>query len=80
MIMHTPSRFLHDRSASVAAAFALAIVPALYLTGVAIDYGKAARLQEQLPGQELMSVDVTPTDPGSETLIDFTSQKGVRGS
>src|SRR5258708_345164 len=55
MMMHAPGRLLHDRSASVAAAFALAIVPALYLTGVAIDYGKAARLQEQGNAQSIQA-------------------------
>lgn len=42
------SRLVLDRSATVAAGFALAMVPALYLVGVAIDYGKAAQRQQQL--------------------------------
>jgi Flp pilus assembly protein TadG len=48
MMMHAPRRLLLDRSASVAAAFAFAMVPALYLVGVGIDYARAAQRQEQL--------------------------------
>jgi predicted PurR-regulated permease PerM len=36
---------------------------------------RVARLQERLPGQELMSVDVSSPDPAGETLI--SSEKGV---
>jgi hypothetical protein len=39
---------------------------------------RAARLQEHLPGQELMSVDVTAPEPPGEALI--PSGKGVAGS
>jgi predicted PurR-regulated permease PerM len=39
---------------------------------------RAARLQEQLPGQELMSVDVTPPEPPGEALI--ASGEGVARS
>jgi predicted PurR-regulated permease PerM len=39
---------------------------------------RAARLQEHLPGQELMSVDVTPPEPPGEALI--ASGKGVARS
>jgi hypothetical protein len=47
-MMQAPRRFLLDRSATVAAAFAFAMVPALYLTGVGIDYAKAAQRRQQL--------------------------------
>ena len=43
-------RLVHDRSATVAATFALAMIPALYLVGVGIDYSKAAQRQAQLNG------------------------------
>jgi predicted PurR-regulated permease PerM len=36
---------------------------------------RVARLQERLPGQELVSVEVPPQAPASETLI--SSEKGV---
>jgi predicted PurR-regulated permease PerM len=36
---------------------------------------RVARLHEQLPGQELMSVDLTPSEPAGEALI--SSGKGV---
>jgi Flp pilus assembly protein TadG len=41
-------RLVHDRSGTVAATFALAMIPAFYLVGVGIDYTKAAQRQQQL--------------------------------
>jgi Flp pilus assembly protein TadG len=41
-------RLLHDRSGTVAATFALAIIPAMCLVGVGIDYAKSAQRQQQL--------------------------------
>ena len=47
-----------------------------------IYYGRAhsiqARLQEHLPGQELVSVEVTSPETGEEEVL-ITSGKGVRG-
>jgi len=39
---------------------------------------RVARLQEHLPGQELMSVDIPPPEPAGEALI--SSEKGVARS
>jgi len=41
-------RLLHDRSGTVAATFALAIIPAVYLVGVGVDYSKSAQRRQQL--------------------------------
>jgi Flp pilus assembly protein TadG len=41
-------RLVRDRSGTVAATFALAMIPAFYLVGVGIDYTKAAQRQQQL--------------------------------
>jgi Flp pilus assembly protein TadG len=41
-------RFFADRSASVAAAFAAAMIPAMYLIGVLVDYSRAAQQRQQL--------------------------------
>ncbi|MGJ5179061.1 TadE/TadG family type IV pilus assembly protein [Bradyrhizobium oligotrophicum] len=41
-------RFARDRSANVAIIFALAMVPTIYLLGMALDYTKALRKQSQL--------------------------------
>jgi hypothetical protein len=39
---------------------------------------RVARLQEHLPGQELVSVDVSPSEPSAEVVI--SSGKGVARS
>jgi Flp pilus assembly protein TadG len=40
--------FFADRSATVAAGFALAMIPAMYLVGVGVDYTRAAQRRQQL--------------------------------
>jgi Putative Flp pilus-assembly TadE/G-like len=48
MKMNTWRRLLHDQSASVAATFALSVIPAMYLVGVGVDYARSAQRQQQL--------------------------------
>jgi Flp pilus assembly protein TadG len=47
-MMHISQRFLADRSATVAAAFAAGVIPAMYMIGVGIDYTTAAQRHQAL--------------------------------
>src|ERR1019366_8719500 len=47
-MMHLSRRFLHDRSATVAATFALGLIPAMYMIGLGIDYASSAQRHQQL--------------------------------
>src|ERR1700722_17675569 len=46
--MNTWRRLLHDQSATVAATFALSMIPAIYLLGVGVDYSRSAQRRQQL--------------------------------
>ena len=47
-MIHLSQRFVDDRSASVAATFAVALIPAMYVIGLGIDYTSAAQRRTQL--------------------------------
>jgi Flp pilus assembly protein TadG len=48
MMNHLSQRFLADRSATVAATFALGLIPAMLIVGVGIDYASSAQRRQQL--------------------------------
>ncbi len=48
MIIDSLRRFALDRSANIATSFALALIPAMYMIGVGLDYTKSAQRQQQL--------------------------------
>jgi len=48
MKMNNWRRLLHDQSATVAATFALSVIPAMYLLGVGVDYARSAQRRQQL--------------------------------
>jgi predicted PurR-regulated permease PerM len=56
----------------------LAVIGAMFSFYRAGQEERVARLQEELPGQELVSVDVPPVEPPQAELV--TSGKGVRNS
>src|SRR6202051_1616554 len=47
-MIHLSQRLVDDRSASVAATFAVALIPAMYVIGLGIDYTSAAQRRTQL--------------------------------
>ena len=48
MKRHALRSLLSDREGTVAAGFAVAMIPAMYLVGVAVDYARAAQQRQQL--------------------------------
>jgi Flp pilus assembly protein TadG len=48
MKMNNWRRLLDDQSATVAATFALSVIPAMYLLGVGVDYARSAQRRQQL--------------------------------
>jgi Flp pilus assembly protein TadG len=48
MNRHMLRRFFSDRKGTVSAGFAAAVIPAMYLVGVAVDYSRAAQQRAQL--------------------------------